>query len=222
MKRFLRGRKSGDENFFSTHKLILNKKLVVMRILVNGIAIGIASFLLPGIHVSSPGIMDILYLGLVFGLLNAFVKPLIQVLTISLLFVTYGLVVIIINTAMLFLLDLFAKEVIQIDSVLAGLVGGVIISLLSLIMDNIFGLTPPIHEIETIEQIAKEWPSQGVGFIPQTPPVEMDQVQPVGPIPAAPETAPEPEPMAGEMETAVSVSTKADFSEEIPAEEDAL
>jgi putative membrane protein len=213
------------KDFFSTRKLILNWKLVLLRILVNGTAIGITAFILPGIHIPTPGIIDFLFLGLVFGLLNAFIKPIIQVLTISLLFVTYGLVVVIINTVMLFILNFLASNIMEIDSLLAGVVGGIIISLLSLLMDNIFGLTPPIIDDEAFEILAKEWPSQGVGFVPRETVVEMDEVVVAPPLPAP--DLPVVETVEAEVrETAViapdeSITSEETVSEETTGEENA-
>jgi putative membrane protein len=164
------------DDYFSTRKLIFNWKLVLLRILVNGAAIAIAALFLPGLVIPKEHlIINLLVLGLVFGLLNAFIKPFVQVLTISLIFVTYGLVVIIINTIMLFLLNFLVSDTLQVNSLFAGIMGGIIISLLSLVFDNIFGLTPPIVDDETFEKLAHDLPAQGIGFMPAAPEVEMDE-----------------------------------------------
>lgn len=173
------------EDYFSTRKLMLNWKLLLLRVLINGTAIAITALLLPGIIISTNNlIINLLILGIVFGLLNAFIKPLIQVLTISLIFVTYGLVVIIINTIMLFLLDFMVADRFQVGNLFAGIVGGIIISLLSLVFDNIFGLTPPIVDDEAFEKMVKEMPSQGMGFVHRRQEVEMDEDSFVPPQPA--------------------------------------
>ena len=164
------------EDYFSTRKLMLNWKLLLLRVLINGSAIAITAFLLPGIIIDTSNlIINLLILGIAFGLLNAFIKPLIQVLTISLLFITYGLVVIIINTIMLFLLDFLVADIMHVDNIFAGIMGGIVISLLSLVLDNIFGLSPPIVDDETFEKMATKMPSQGMGFVHREQEVEMDE-----------------------------------------------
>jgi len=206
------------EDYFSTRKLIFNWKLLLMRILVNGFAIAIAAFLLPGILIETSSlIINLLILGLVFGLLNAFIKPFIQVLTISLIFVTYGLVVIIINTIMLFLLDFLMGDLFQIDNIFAGIMGGIIISLLSLILDNIFGMTPPIMDDETFERMAREWPSQGMGFVARERKVELDKDPDL--IPSAPSTAVE-DNVSETTETATN--TEVEEEVEVPEVEEGV
>lgn len=58
-----------------------------MLTLLNGAAIALTALLLPGITVAHQRLLNYLILGAMFGLLNAFVKPIVQFLTISLLFI---------------------------------------------------------------------------------------------------------------------------------------
>ena len=50
----------------------LNWKLMLMRDVVNGLAIALTAWLLPGMDVVVPKLLNFLLLGAVFGLLNAF------------------------------------------------------------------------------------------------------------------------------------------------------
>ena len=43
-------------------------RLIFMRVLVNGLVMGITALLLPGIRVTDPGLGTLLNLGVVFGL----------------------------------------------------------------------------------------------------------------------------------------------------------
>ena len=124
--------------------LNMNWKLILMRLLLNGVAIALTSLLLPGIRIIHNQIITYLILGAVFGLLNAFVKPIVQFLTLSFLFVTYGLVIVIINTVMLLLLELFMSDLLVIDSFWWALLGGLVLGILGLFLEAIFGLTPPL------------------------------------------------------------------------------
>jgi putative membrane protein len=122
----------------------LNWKLILMRVVINGLAIALTAWLLPGIDVMQPLLVNFLLMGAVFGLLNAFVKPAIQFLTLSLLFVTYGLVIILINTVMLLLLEFVFTGILLIENIWWAIAGGILIGLLGLFLENLLGLTPPI------------------------------------------------------------------------------
>ncbi|HET6476558.1 MAG TPA: phage holin family protein [Thermoleophilia bacterium] len=82
----------------------------------------------------------------VFGLLMAFVKPLLQLVLLPLLFVSFGLVIVLINTIVLWLLALLFPARFHYDHliwlVVAGLVSGFLITLFA----DLFGLSPPIIE----------------------------------------------------------------------------
>ncbi len=157
---------------FGNKKLYVNWKLMLVRILVNTIVIAITALILPGIRVKagidSFPILSYLILGAAFGLLNAFIKPLIQFLTLSFIFITYGLVIIIIHAIMLLMLEWVMPSYFEIDSLFAALIGGFIIGVLSMVLDNIFGLTPPIIDGEAYSQEKERIvhsPIEGIGFI---------------------------------------------------------
>ena len=157
---------------FGHKKLYMNWRLMLVRILVNTIVIGLTAAIMPGLRVKagieSFPILSYLVLGAAFGLLNAFIKPLIQFLTLSFIFITYGLVIVIIHAIMLLLLELFMPDFFEISSLWAALLGGFIIGSLSMILDNIFGLTPPIIDGETHTKTRDRIihsPVEGIGFI---------------------------------------------------------
>ena len=54
-----------------------------MRVMINGFTIALVALLLPNIQVVDNRIGTYLLLGLGLGLINAFVKPIVQVLTLS-------------------------------------------------------------------------------------------------------------------------------------------
>ena len=99
-----------------------------MRVVVNGLAIALTAWLLPGITVVEPRVLNFLILGAVFGLLNAFVKPIVQFLTLCLLFVTYGLVSIFINTMILLIVAFLFGELLIIQNIWWALAGGTVMA----------------------------------------------------------------------------------------------
>jgi putative membrane protein len=70
---------------------------------INGLALYIAIILVPGITVQDPNPLTYVWLALIFGILNALVKPILKFLTCSLIFLTLGLFTLLINTALFYL-----------------------------------------------------------------------------------------------------------------------
>ncbi|MCL4267851.1 MAG: phage holin family protein [Anaerolineae bacterium] len=133
-------------------KLIpLNWKVVMMSLIVNSITLAIVILLMPGIALVNYRFGTLVLLALGLGLLNTFVKPLLQLLTIRLLFVTYGLVLIIVNAAILWLMSVFFKSLV-IDNLLAALLGGIVIGLLGSFLDYIFGVIPPLGYVQALRE----------------------------------------------------------------------
>lgn len=73
----------------------------IIRWLINAVALYAAIYLLPGvIEPQGANWMSFLLLALIFGLVNALVRPLISMLTCPLIMLTLGLFVLVINTLM--------------------------------------------------------------------------------------------------------------------------
>src|SRR5689334_24547106 len=68
---------------------------LLARILLNAIALGVAAWFVPGLTLSSPVIA--LIAGLIFGLVNALVRPVLVILTFPLTLVTLGLFLFVVN-----------------------------------------------------------------------------------------------------------------------------
>lgn len=123
----------------------LNWKVMLLRIVINGLSLALIALLFPNIVIKGDNLLlTLLILGAALGVLNAFVKPIIQFLTLSLLFVSYGLVVIIINAAILAILSWLFPDLLGIKSLLAAFIGGGLIGLLGMFLEYVLGLTPPI------------------------------------------------------------------------------
>ena len=72
---------------------------LLIRWLVSAVALWLTAAIVPGIEVRAPGAL--LGAAAIIGILNAFVRPVIVLLTLPLTVVTLGLFVLIINAAML-------------------------------------------------------------------------------------------------------------------------
>jgi putative membrane protein len=80
---------------------------IVIKVVVNAVAIWVATVLVPGVRVSGPDastagtVLTFLVLGLLFGVVNATVKPVVQVLAFPLYVLTLGLITFLVNALML-------------------------------------------------------------------------------------------------------------------------
>ncbi|MFL7837231.1 MAG: phage holin family protein, partial [Candidatus Promineifilaceae bacterium] len=102
-----------------------------MSLLINMFAIGITAFILPGINLTDNRFQMLVLFAVFLGLLNTFVKPLLQLVTIRLLFITYGLVLILTNTIVLLLLSAIFEGGIEVRSFPTAILGGIMIGLIS-------------------------------------------------------------------------------------------
>jgi putative membrane protein len=116
----------------------------ILRWVINAVALYLAVLILPGIDLGS-GMVSILWLALIFGLVNALFRPLIQLLTCPLIMLTLGLFTIVINTFMFWLtsvigqsfgLALTISEPVWWNAFLGGLVVSVVSVVLTLILKD--------------------------------------------------------------------------------------
>ena len=73
-----------------------------IRWAINAVALYVAVMIVPGIHFGGEW-TDLLWVALIFGLLNAVLRPLLKLLTLPLIILTLGLFTILINAVMLLL-----------------------------------------------------------------------------------------------------------------------
>ena len=81
----------------------------ILRWAINAIALYLAVLILPGIDLRSD-LVSILWLALIFGLINALVRPLIQLLTCPLIILTLGLFTLVINTFLFWLTSVIGQS----------------------------------------------------------------------------------------------------------------
>ncbi|MCC3281891.1 MULTISPECIES: phage holin family protein [Arthrobacter] len=126
---------------------------LLLQILVNGLALWVAGWILPGITVSESGTMtgnetlDVvlayLFIGLVFGVVNALVRPIVRLLALPLTILTLGLFSIIINAGMLMLtswLTSFTPVHFAVDSFFwTAILASIIISIVSMVAGSLTG-----------------------------------------------------------------------------------
>jgi putative membrane protein len=118
----------------------------LVRWLVSAITLAITVLIVPNVFFSSPDFVILSYVIIsgVFGLLNAFIKPLFQLLLLPLIFVSYGLIIVVINTVILYLLSVIFPDRFHVEHILWAVAGGIVSGLVFTVLENLFGLAPPI------------------------------------------------------------------------------
>ena len=110
----------------------------ILRWAVNAIALYLAILILPGIELES-GLVSIIWLALIFGLINALFRPLLQFLTCPLIVLTLGLFTVVINTFLFWLTSVIGQSF-GLDLVIAdpvwwnAFLGGLVVSIVSVLM----------------------------------------------------------------------------------------
>ncbi|MEO8556272.1 MAG: phage holin family protein [Actinomycetota bacterium] len=119
-------------------------KSIVIKILVNGAALWVAAFLLTGIHLGSNGanqLVTILWVAVIFGLLNAVIKPVLTFFSLPVIILTLGLFTLIVNAAMLELTSWFADQLslaFTVDHFFwDAVLGSIIITVVSMVLNRI-------------------------------------------------------------------------------------
>lgn len=108
---------------------------LVLYVMVNALALGVASVLLRGIRFSGSW-LDLVLVGVVFGVVNSLVKPVVQILTLPISIVTLGLFFLVINALMLMLTSwLFPRY--SVDGFWTALLGSIIISVVSSVLNHV-------------------------------------------------------------------------------------
>jgi putative membrane protein len=104
------------------------------RLVLNGLAIIIAAWLLPGIHIT--GTIPALVAGVILGFVNAIVRPVIFFLTLPLTLLTLGLFIFVVN-AICFGLTAWLVPGFSVDGFWWALVGALLVSVVSWILNGL-------------------------------------------------------------------------------------
>lgn len=107
----------------------------IIKVLVNAAALWVAAQIVPGIDLIAD-IWQVLLIALVFGLINAFIKPILKVLSLPVLILTLGLFAIVINMVML-AITAGLMEGLTVDGVLAAFLGALVISVVSAVLNMV-------------------------------------------------------------------------------------
>ena len=108
----------------------------VLRLLVNAAALWIATKIVPGVT-HQGDVLTLLAVALVFGLLNALVRPVLTLLTCPLMVLTLGLFTFVINAVILWLTSLLSASLglgFHVSGLWAAFLGALVVSIVSVIL----------------------------------------------------------------------------------------
>jgi putative membrane protein len=116
----------------------------ILRWVINSVALFAAISLVPGLALHSTRMPDwvaLAILALIFGFLNALLRPLLMLLTCPLIILTLGLFTLLINTAMIYLTSwiggLFGINLI-IDGLWPAFLAALVVSIVSILLSLVF------------------------------------------------------------------------------------
>ncbi|MEV4263909.1 phage holin family protein [Kribbella sp. NPDC049584] len=117
---------------------------LVVRLLVNAVALGVAIWALSGITLrgssTTARVITLLVVAAIFAVINSFVRPLAKLLSLPFIVLTLGLLIFVINALMLLLTSWISGALglaFHVDGFWTALVGSLIVSVVSWLL-NVF------------------------------------------------------------------------------------
>jgi putative membrane protein len=106
----------------------------IVRWAINTLALYVAISIVPGIHPESTQWFALLILGLIFGLLNAILRPILKLLTCPLIMLTLGFFVLVLNTVLFIMTGWLGRQFqigFTVQNFWAAFLGALVTSLVS-------------------------------------------------------------------------------------------
>lgn len=117
---------------------------IVVWVIVNVLALGAAVWLLDGITLTgatrNDQIVTLLLVGVIFGVITSFVKPVVQLISLPFIILTLGLLLLVINALMLMLTSAIAKSIglgFHVDGFWTAVLGSIVISIVSAVVSAV-------------------------------------------------------------------------------------
>ncbi len=114
----------------------------ILRLLATAGALAVATWLLSGITLNDPTtsgkILALLIVALIFGVLNAIVKPIFKLVTLPIVLLTLGLFLLVINACIMLLTSWVASNVglgWHVDGFWTAVFGAIIVSVVSFLLN---------------------------------------------------------------------------------------
>jgi putative membrane protein len=115
---------------------------LLIRLVVNALALLAVAYLIPGVHVA--GFVSALIAALILGIVNAFLKPILVILSLPLEILTLGLFTLVINAALFYLVAKLGLGL-TVDNFGAAFLGALVLSIVSFILSSLVSATASKH-----------------------------------------------------------------------------
>jgi putative membrane protein len=120
---------------------------ILLRVLVAAAALGVAAWLVPGIvltgHDTAAKVLTLLIVAVIFGVINAVLKPLIKTVGCAFYLLTLGLVAIVVNGLLLWLTSYIVynklHEPFHVTGFVAAVEGALIVGVVSWLLHLVLG-----------------------------------------------------------------------------------
>lgn len=111
---------------------------LIVRVIINAVALWLTAQLLPSIQLTSD-LVGILIVAVIFGLVNALIRPIVKLLTLPINILTLGLFTLVINMLMLLLTSWLSGDYLSIaggtvDRLIAAFIGALVISIIGTVL----------------------------------------------------------------------------------------
>jgi putative membrane protein len=109
----------------------------IIRWAINAVALYVAIAVVPGIQRQSDNWLSFIWMALIFGVVNAFLSPLLKLLTCPLILLTLGLFTLVINTFLFWLAGVIGTNFgvgFTVDSVWSAFLGSIVVSVVSIVL----------------------------------------------------------------------------------------
>lgn len=105
---------------------------ILLRLLVLAAAIGLASWIVPGLNVSG-GFFTYLWVALLFAIVNAVLGPILHIISLPLTILTLGLFALVVNAALLGITAAISSHL-SVDGFWTAILAAILISIFSAIL----------------------------------------------------------------------------------------
>ena len=114
---------------------------IVIRVVLNALAVWIATLIVPGVDVTTDTtgkkILTLVVVGAILGLINATIKPVVQLLSLPLTILTLGIFALVVNGLLFWLVSAISSALgapFHVDGFWAGFWGALVVSVVSFLL----------------------------------------------------------------------------------------
>jgi putative membrane protein len=112
---------------------------LLIRFVVTAIAVAAAAYIVPGIDVGDDAAKAVILTAIILGLINAFIRPILKLLSLPLIALTLGLFIFVVNAICFYLAAWISRSIFDVrfnfDSIWAVLLGAIVISVVSTVLN---------------------------------------------------------------------------------------